>query len=193
MRILVTGAASSGKSAWAESRVLGLSRPRYYVATMSPGGGEAAARIERHRLLREGKGFETVELFPAGTHMPDVPALLAARGVRGGTALVEDLGNLLANRLFMPDGTEVAGELALARCEADLAAVCERCEDVVFVGDEVGADGCVAAEGQTDATSGYVRLLGVLACRVAQSCDEVVEVVSSVPNYVKGGPTHDRA
>lgn len=210
MRVLVTGAASSGKSAWAEARAMGLAAPRTYVATMAPAGREAAARIRRHRELRRGKGFRTVELFgadagpdpvagpgAAGTG-PDVGALLDSLGLQGGCALVEDLGNLLANRLFSPDGAEVAPELALERAEGDLEAVYARFDDVVVVGCEVGCEGvdCLvpgaarALAGPGDprlATERYVRLLGMLACRVARGSDEVVEVVASRPNYLRGG------
>ena len=220
MRVLVTGAASSGKSAWAEARAMGLAAPRTYVATMAPAGREAAARIRRHRELRRGKGFRTVELFgadagpdpaagpgdagpgaagagAAGTG-PDVGALLDSLGLRGGCALVEDLGNLLANRLFSPDGAEVAPVLALERAEGDLEAVYARFDDVVVVGCEVGCEGvdglipgaARALAGPDDprlATERYVRLLGTLACRVARGSDEVVEVVASRPNYLRGG------
>lgn len=215
MRVLVTGAASSGKSAWAEARAMGLAAPRTYVATMAPVGREAAARIRRHRELRRGKGFRTVELFGADAGSdpaagpgdagpdaagagPDVGALLDSLGLRGGCALVEDLGNLLANRLFSPDGAEVAPALALERAEGDLEAVYARFDDVVVVGCEVGCEGvdCLvpgaarALAGPGDprlATERYVRLLGTLACRVARGSDEVVEVVASRPNYLRGG------
>lgn len=214
MRVLVTGAASSGKSAWAEARATGLASPRTYVATMAPAGREAAARIARHRELRRGKGFRTVELFGAAGDSaagpaaaaasraagagPDVGALLDAAGARGGCALVEDLGNLLANRLFSPDGAQVAPERALARAEGDLEAVFSRFDDVVVVGCEVGCEGAagLAAGGApgrglprdpASPTEGYVRLLGALACWVARGSDEVVEVVASRPSYLRGG------
>lgn len=207
MRVLVTGAASSGKSAWAEALAMGLASPRTYVATMAPAGREAAARIARHRELRRGKGFRTVELFgaagegAAGSRAgagPDVGALLDAAGARGGCALVEDLGNLLANRLFSPDGAQAAPERALARAEGDLEAVFSRFDDVVVVGCEVGcggAAGLVAGgapgrglpRGPASPTEAYVRLLGALACWVARGSDEVVEVVASRPRYLRGG------
>ena len=125
-------------------------------------------------------------------------ALLDSLGLRGGCALVEDLGNLLANRLFSPDGAEVAPALALERAEGDLKAVYARFDDVVVVGCEVGCEGvdglapgvarALAEPGDPRlATERYVRLLGTLACRVARGSDEVVEVVASRPNYLRGG------
>ena len=58
---LVIGAAASGKSAYAESLCLGHDGLRVYLATMEPFGEEGARRIARHRALREGKGFSTLE------------------------------------------------------------------------------------------------------------------------------------
>ena len=62
MMVLVTGGAASGKSAFAERVALSLPAPHAYVATMRHGDAETEARIDRHRQMRAGKGFETVEL-----------------------------------------------------------------------------------------------------------------------------------
>ena len=61
MITLITGGSGCGKSTYAESRMLSYSLPRVYVATMIPCGEDAARRIARHRQLRAGKGFETLE------------------------------------------------------------------------------------------------------------------------------------
>ena len=94
MTALVFGGAASGKSGWAEDLICALPRtgPLIYLATMEPWGGEAAARIGRHKALRAGKGFScTVER----------PRDLAGWAPPAGSAvLLEDLGNLAANELF---------------------------------------------------------------------------------------------
>ena len=90
---LVIGAAASGKSAYAESLCLGHDGPRVYLATMEPFGEEGARRIARHRALREGKGFSTLERTrDVGAAVPGLP--------RGCTLLLEDVGNLVAERAF---------------------------------------------------------------------------------------------
>ena len=64
MMILVTGGSGSGKSAYAEELAVSLTTAggqRYYLATMQPFGEEGRRRIERHKKLREGKGFLTIE------------------------------------------------------------------------------------------------------------------------------------
>ena len=56
MLIYVYGGSGSGKSAYAEQRIVASGeKKRYYVATMEPFGTEGRRRIARHRALREGK------------------------------------------------------------------------------------------------------------------------------------------
>ena len=64
MIVLVTGGSGSGKSAFAEDRVLSFGEARrIYIATMYPFDMESKKRISRHRNMRAGKGFETVERY----------------------------------------------------------------------------------------------------------------------------------
>ena len=64
MFILVTGGASSGKSAFAEGLIeKSGKKKKIYIATMRPYDDECIKRIERHRFLRKDKGFETAEIY----------------------------------------------------------------------------------------------------------------------------------
>ena len=64
MLTLVTGGSGSGKSAFAEDRVLSFGdAQRIYIATMHPFDEESHKRIERHQKMRAGKCFETVECY----------------------------------------------------------------------------------------------------------------------------------
>ena len=62
MFVVITGGSGSGKSAYAEKTVqsFGAYR-RIYVATMDCHDQESVKRIKRHREMRSGKGFETLE------------------------------------------------------------------------------------------------------------------------------------
>ena len=62
MLILVSGGSASGKSEFAEGLVTasGL-ETRAYLATMQVWDAESERRVERHRRMRAGKGFVTVE------------------------------------------------------------------------------------------------------------------------------------
>ena len=62
MLILVSGGSASGKSRYAEELVVRTQAgERIYVATMQVWDAESRKRVERHRAMRAGKGFRTVE------------------------------------------------------------------------------------------------------------------------------------
>ena len=66
MMEVVTGGSGSGKSAYAEQKICGLQQGTgrlYYIATMYPYGSETERKIERHRWMRGGKGFRTLEWY----------------------------------------------------------------------------------------------------------------------------------
>ena len=100
--LLVYGGSGSGKSAWAERELLARAQGRaVYLATMEPGTGEAARRIQRHRAMRErhgaaaGRRFVTLER----------PVDIGGADVRPGDwVLLEDLGTLLANEIWPAGG-----------------------------------------------------------------------------------------
>ena len=62
MITLVTGGSGSGKSAYAEDVAASAEgTEKYYIATMRIYDAEGERKVERHRKLRAGKGFTTVE------------------------------------------------------------------------------------------------------------------------------------
>ena len=176
MIALVTGGAASGKSAVAEQLACSLSGTRTYVATMAASGGEAAARIAKHRAQRANAGFSTVEV--AGTLVCDAPSPEAAAGV----ALLDDVGNLASAALFDADGNMADPSATLARLTREFAALASQYAHVVVVGNEVGADGQRFA----DESGHWVRLVGSLCCAIAARADSVIEVVAGCPCTVKG-------
>lgn len=172
MMILVTGGAASGKSAHAErllcARAVGR---RLYLATMQPFGEEAVRRIARHRALREGKGFETVERFTAldklslDTHYDGI--------------LLEDLSNLLANELFAPEG---AHERAFEAVLNGVLALRQSCGTLVVVTNEVFSDGVQYAP----ETMRFIELLGRLNEALAAEADVFCESVCGILCTWKG-------
>lgn len=63
MITLVIGKPDSGKSKYAENMaVSGSYRNRYYIATMKVMDEAGRKRVEKHRKMREGKGFITLEI-----------------------------------------------------------------------------------------------------------------------------------
>ena len=168
MLLFIFGGSGSGKSEYAEQRILEAGEmPRYYVATMEPFGEEGKKRIERHRKLRAGKGFTTVE---CAMHLEGL--LLSEKGA----VLLEDLSNLLANEIWSENGRGWSQDLA--------EAICRRIKDIsdeqhllVVVGNDIHRDG----EAQTPEMEQYASLLAECQTRLAAVADEVVEVVCGIP------------
>lgn len=104
MVIFIVGYPESGKSAMAENMVMEMSDPgrRIYLATMIPYGDEGQARINRHRSMRAGKGFVTVEApFDVSEALMNLAAeTLIEKEPAGSTVLLECVSNLVANELF---------------------------------------------------------------------------------------------
>ena len=172
MRTLVIGGAASGKSAFAEQLCLEHGGRRVYLATMEPGGAEAHARIERHRALRAGKGFETVERSVGLAALPNA---------QDATVLLECLGTLAANECFSPAGAGMAQ--ALAAIDEGLRALEESCENLVVVTNDVFADG-ISYDPDTER---YRAVLGQANAALAARFERVYEVTCGIAAAVKGG------
>ena len=95
--ILVIGGSGSGKSAYAEKVALECQKEKrhFYLATMHVFGEEGQKKVERHKRMRAGKGFVTIEQ-PTDI-MQCLPAL---REAGGGVVLLECMSNLAANEMF---------------------------------------------------------------------------------------------
>lgn len=169
MFTLIIGGAASGKSEYAEAHALTLSGWRVYLATMRPSDGECDVRIEKHRLRRAGKGFETVERY---TDLSGAPVPERAN------VLLECLGNLLANELYEPDG---GGTQAVLR---GIDALLSRCRHLTVVTNEV----CSGGANYDESTLFYLRELAQANRALAAKADRVVEVVCGLPHFWKGAP-----
>lgn len=173
MFTLVIGGAASGKSEYAEGLILAAPhKPRYYIATMEPFGPEGQARIARHRELRRGKGFETVERYT------DLAALTLPRR---GAVLLECLGNLTANELYSPGGAGTV-EGAVSAVAGGVEALLPQCAALVVVGNEV----CSGGRNYAGDTDSYLRALAAVNRLLAQRADRVCEVVCGIPFWHKG-------
>lgn len=167
MLTFIIGGAGSGKSALAERLVQTLPGRRIYLAAMEVSDAESEKRVARHRALRAGHGFETVEQ-PCHLERAAIPP--------GANVLLEDLSNLLANELFSPAGGGAAA--ALRGVEAVLASAAH----LTIVANEVFAGGADYA----GETLRYLQALARLSRVLAARADTVVEVVCGLPNVLKG-------
>ncbi len=171
MMHLVTGASASGKSAYAENLLVhAKNAEKYYVATMRSWGAEGAARVKKHRAMREGKGFQTIEAFHT---MEDLKLS------QQGSLMLECMSNLLANEQFELGGTDVE---IMNRIKRGIQNLKEQTDDLIIVTNEIFSDGC-----RYDAeTVRYIRLLGRINIWLAEKADTVTEVVYGIPIRQKG-------
>ncbi len=169
MLTLISGGAASGKSEYAEGVAASAGTPLVYLATMQVWGEEDRCRVERHRAMRAGKGFLTVER-PENLSGVSVP--------NGSVVLLECLSNLTANECFGSSGVEGAMERILEGIEH----LCSRCAHVVIVTNELFGDGLDYSE----ETEHYLEILSALNCELARRADRVIEVVCGLPVVWKG-------
>lgn len=171
MLALVIGGSGSGKSALAEGLMVALgAEKKYYLATMAVADAESQRRVQRHRKMRRGKGFETVEC-PVGLENVCLPL--------EGDVLLECMSNLAANESFMPKGcrTKVCEHIL-----AGVEALKRQARHVVIVTNNVFEDGR-----KYDAeTENYLDVLNEINCRLAASADLVMESMAGVPIVLKG-------
>ena len=169
MLILVSGGSGSGKSAFAEELIVssGL-ETKIYVATMQVWDAEGQARVDRHRAMRAGKGFATLEC-PVNLAEADVPW--------GCALLLEDLTNLAANEWF---GGDRSG--AEERVLSGLSKLKDHTALTVVVANELFSDGIEYDKETAD----YLACLARLNQAAAQMADRVYEVVCGIPVRWKG-------
>lgn len=170
MLILVTGGSGSGKSAFAENRVLSLGTgKRIYIATMFPFDEESHRRIERHRHMRAGKGFETLECYTGLADVKLPPDCVV---------LLECMSNLTANEMFQEHG---AHENTVPEILHGIKNLMNQARHVIIVTNEIFSEAAVY-EGETEL---YQKYLGRINQEIAVMADEVVEVVYGIPVYHK--------
>lgn len=167
---VITGGSGSGKSAYAEEKILALGEgPRIYIATMYPFDEESRRRIERHRKMRAEKNFETVECYTDLTKVR-LPA--------DANVLLECMSNLVANEMFREDG---AGEKTVSAVRDGILHLCDRSANLIVVTNEIFSDGM----DYDPETVRYQAYLGEINVWMAQRAARVTEVVYGIPLEIK--------
>ena len=139
MMHVITGGSGSGKSAYAEMWLTGKPEkseekkaicPYLYIATMRPFGAETKKKIERHRQMRAGKGFQTLECYGDLRTLDDsIQRWKRSKSIldinktcrneknqenaKTGGILLECVSNLLADVLYQEDGSLAEDEVVL--------------------------------------------------------------------------------
>ena len=208
MITLITGGSGSGKSAYAEKYICHMSnengyKEKYYIATMQVFDDEGQRKIDRHRRLRVGKGFITIEqprdIKKAVEKLQSENCLKTGR-----SALLECMSNLVANEMFpLVDASGM--QAAEAEKEAlddpenmkdyetaqishvskkvlkEVSILSENVAELVIVTNNVFEDGVCYDE----STMNYIKAMGIVNRGLAAMAERVVEVVAGIPVAVK--------
>ena len=167
MITLVYGGSGSGKSAFAEDLVCKTNYPnRYYLATMQSFDEESEKRIKRHKSLRDGKGFITVE-SPVDIENAIID--------KDSIVLLECMSNLVANEMFRDETPKTFTECA-DKILDDVKALSKKTDELVIVTNNIFEDGISYEEG----TKEYMRALGLINETLAEISNEVYEVVVGI-------------
>lgn len=169
MFILITGGCKNGKSSIAEKILTAHKVPRFYIATMEPFGSEAEEAIARHRKIREGKNFTSIEKY---TDISEIK-LPQKCGV-----LLECMCNLCANEMFSAKEKNPAEKII-----RDTEMLIKSAEIFVAVTNQVGSDGIK----YSPETMEYIKQMGLLNNGLAALADVVIEAVFGIPVLLKGG------
>ena len=194
MITLVTGGSGSGKSAYAESLLYSCEGIRYYIATMQIYDAEGEKKVERHRKLRAGKGFLTIE---SPINVGKIQFACAGKAEQAQyrqeaerkgqcssekkSALLECMSNLTANEMFTKDGMKSEEEV-VEKIVSEIQTLSQKLDNLVIVTNNVFEDGVIYDAG----TMEYLRALGRINAALARLADRVAEVVVGIPVELKG-------
>ena len=168
--VFIIGSPDSGKSAMAEKIVTELSDPdhRLYIATMIPYGKEGKERVRKHRLMRDGKGFITIEApFDICSTLNDC---IKSNGSRLGemTVLLECLSNLVANELFERHSGR---DEILRRLYEDIRWIAQRAGNLVIVSNHFEIE-----ESFDEETRFYAETLDMLNEMITGLADKTIRI-----------------
>lgn len=179
MMTLIIGGSGSGKSAYAEDYLSDISKNsrKYYLATMQAFDMEGRMKIEKHRKMRSGKGFHTIE-----KPMDINTALSEMEEPEESAALLECISNLTANEMFSGEQAKDSREVT-EKIVNGVKQLKEKLNHLVIVSNNVFEDGIRYDE----TTMEYIKAMGMINERLATMADQVIEVVVGIPVAVKKG------
>ncbi len=177
MMILVIGGSGSGKSSYAEEVVCSIfeeDMKKYYVATMQIFDEEGRKKVERHRKLRSGKGFLTIE------QPRSIGRSIEKMDAGRKTVLLECISNLTANEMFAGETPKLEMQVVQSVISG-LEQLRKNTTNLVVVSNNVFEDGIIYDRTIMD----YIHAMGEINQRLAAMADQVVEVVVGIPVVMK--------
>jgi adenosylcobinamide kinase/adenosylcobinamide-phosphate guanylyltransferase len=180
MKIFISGGCKNGKSHYAQRLAKAQQTDYlYYIATMNSVDKEDDERIIRHRKERGGWGFTTVE-------QPfDIENILKKCDCDG-SFLLDSLTALLANEMFLPDGS--VNKKADGKIINGLLQIINKIENIVIVSDYIYSDAFIYDE----LTEKYRKSLAEIDRAAAKNCDVVLEVAYTNVTVHKGRDFYEK-
>ena len=158
MLILISGTNSSGKSKAAEDKLSGFeTSKKFYVATAKIFDDEMKERVEKHKAMRAGKNFITIE---REKNLSDL------KFPKNSSVLIESLTTWLANEIF-----NTKNEFSEEKIFNEIQILKSKCKNLILVADDIFSDGIT----YDDATEFYRKTLASLMIKTAGIADEVIE------------------
>lgn len=176
MTLFVIGGSGSGKSSYAEERACLLAEEniqKYYLATMRVFDLEGRRKVEKHRAMRNDKGFITIEQ----TNKIEDALVKMKTGKK--IVLLECISNLTANEMFSErrrEPEDVAEDIIRG-----IECLEKETTHLVIVSNNVFEDGIVYSAETTD----YILAMGRINCALACRADSAVEIVAGIPLFIK--------
>ena len=170
MIILIIGTPDSGKSKKAEDLITELSEgdDKVYVATMIPFGKEGEERIARHRRMREGKNFTTIECPVAVDKLTDSIDEIEKKSI-----LLECMSNLVGNEMHADGAEDNTLEQLTEKIVTEVMHLGEKCRNLVVVSNSFPED----EPEYDDDTRRYVKLLNEVNILLKEKSDQVYELI----------------
>lgn len=170
MITLIVGTPNSGKSVLAESIAMEQAKEKkYYVATMIPFGEEGKKRVEKHRKMRAGKGFITLE-WPE-----NMDQRMTTIDFSHATVLLECMSNLIGNEMHSKENKNRNEAALKAKIIASIRKLSNVAENLILVTNEFPSQ----EERYDEDTKRYVRL-------VAEVNKELITIADQVFSYIDG-------
>ena len=169
--IYIYGAIASGKSAYAEDYVCRLGKERVYLALMQVYGEERRKRVKKHRKMREGKKFRTVECQRPRTGMVKSSEIV----------LLECMSNFLANTMFQKDGIMTDRLLAVEKIQSEIFMLASECKELVIVGNDIFDD----EKSYSKEVEEYILAMEELHDWLIKESQQVIEVIFGIAKIVK--------
>lgn len=174
MMVLIIGGSGSGKSSYAEETAVSLAQSsdmkKYYLATMQIFDEEGQSKVMRHKRLRSGKGFLTIE------QPNEIHKAVAKMAPGEKTVLLECISNLTANEMFS-DGKMLEKEQVVEKIIKGIRMLKKETTHLIVVSNNVFEDG-VSYDKET---MEYIEAMGKINQELADMAEQVVEVVAGIP------------